>query len=490
MNKQIVLEELKKIADIIQVKSIQHDEKVDMGLRACELFKELNEKEKIGVISDIYIIYRQLGALYLESNQYIESEEFFEKSLDVKHNFKMIDSLQNECITKQMLAKEKIMIYLNTNNKSKIEQANGLIEYISANYNDEWSEQFKNNLKETKEIYDNVIKSNVLTVVNFEIPYHMLIKDDEKIEFNYNGTRCSVLSRTIRTQDSSFIVGNNLYTEKDKYGILNHSILTVEMEKYINGNELVQVNKAIDKVYAPLTEAIDVYNYFVKKYSIATNKYWIPEINENMIFRFETKVLAGNIEIKHIPFSTSMSISSTGLNELCLSAEEIKKIRNELSNIDDSIWKIAVNYAKDYYLIKDYKNAIIMINIALENFSYKFARDILLKHLNDSEVEDFFNGKVEYEDYFLRDYIKKEDFEIAKKNGIIKDNPPTIYKIYSECYKYEKFEITKSQLKKKISLIKEQRNEIVHGKKISKNLKYVSEKAIEEFEKLIKELIK
>ena len=488
MDKQIIVEELKNISNIIQVKGIQHDEKVNLGLKACELYKKLNEIERKNMIYYIYIIYRQLGSLYLESNQYMESEKYFERSLEIKYNFKMIDSFQNECITKQMLAKEKIMIYLNTNNKLKIDQANELIEFITINYNDEWSKKFKDNFKETKEIYNNVIKSNIKTVVNFEIPYHMLIKDDEKIEFNYNGTKCSVLSRTIRTQDSSFIIGNNIYTQKDKYGIINHSILTVEIGRYINGNELVQVNRAIDSVYAPLTEAIDVYNYFVKKYIISTNRYWIPEINENMIFRFETKVFAGNIEIKNIPFSTSMSISSTGSNELCLSVEEIKKIKEELKSTDDLIWRIAVNYAKNYYLIKDYKNAIIMINIALENFSYKFARDKLVEYMSDSEIEEFFNGKVKYEDYFLKDYIEKEDFEKAKKNGIIKDNPPTIYKIYTECYKYEKFKISKSKLNKKISLIKDQRNEIVHGKKISKNLRYVAENAIEEFEELVKEL--
>lgn len=295
MDKQIIVEELKNISNIIQVKGIQHDEKVNLGLKACELYKKLNEIERKNMIYYIYIIYRQLGSLYLESNQYMESEKYFERSLEIKYNFKMIDSFQNECITKQMLAKEKIMIYLNTNNKLKIDQANELIEFITINYNDEWSKQFKDNFKETKEIYNNVIKSNIKTVVNFEIPYHMLIKDDEKIEFNYNGTKCSVLSRTIRTQDSSFIIGNNIYTQKDKYGIINHSILTVEIGRYINGNELVQVNRAIDSVYAPLTEAIDVYNYFVKKYIISTNRYWIPKINENMIFRFETKVFAGNI---------------------------------------------------------------------------------------------------------------------------------------------------------------------------------------------------
>lgn len=489
MDKQVLIEEIKEIANTIQIKNIQHDVRLNVGLKACNLYDKLNEIERKFIIQDIYIIYRQLGALYLESNQYIDSEKYFEKSLSIKYNFNFIDSLQNECITKQMLAKEKIMIYLNTNNRTKINQAKELIEFININYNKEWSNEFKKNFSETKEIYHNVIKANMTTVVNFEIPYHMLIKDDEEIKFKYNETECSISSKTIRTQDSNFIVGNNIYTEKDKYGIINHSILTLKIGRYINGNELVQVNRAIDSVYAPLTQAIEVYNYFVKKYIISTNRYWIPEINENMIFKFETKVFAGDIEIKNIPFSTSMSISSTGGNELCLSTEKIERIKEELKSSDDQIWKIAVNYAKDYYLIKDYKNSIIMINIALENFTYYFVRKRLKKYMRDSEIEEFLNGKVKYEDYFLKDYIEKKDFEAARSNGIIKDNPPTIYKIYAECYKYEKLEISKTQLTKKISIIKDQRNEIVHGKSISKNLKYVAEKAIDEFENIIRELI-
>ena len=186
MDKQVLIEEIKEIANIIQIKNIQHDVRLNVGLKACDLYDKLNEIERKFVIQDIYIIYRQLGALYLESNQYIDSEKYFEKSLSIKYNFNFIDSLQNECITKQMLAKEKIMIYLNTSNRTKINQAKELIEFININYDKEWSDEFKRNFSETKEIYNNVIKDNITTVVNFEIPYHMLIKDDEEIKFKYN----------------------------------------------------------------------------------------------------------------------------------------------------------------------------------------------------------------------------------------------------------------------------------------------------------------
>lgn len=99
------------------------------------------------------------------------------------------------------------------------------------------------------------------------------------------------------------------------------------------------------------------------------------------------------------------------------------------------------------------------------------------------------NGRVTYQDYFLKDYMTEENFNKAKQNDIIKDNPPTIYKIFNECYKYEEMPLSKSQLNKKIFKIKDQRNEIVHGIRITKDLKYVAEKAIEEFENLVELLV-
>lgn len=488
-NDKEIINKIIYTSNVILRKELQHDAKIDLGLESCNMYDKLKTAEKKSVLRNIYLIYRQLGSLYLESNEYINSEIFFEKSLNIKYMNNYIDSLENECITKQMLAREKIMIYLNTNNERKIKEAKELIDFILENYDESWNEQFKKNFSETKKIYENVLKKDLKTIVTFEIPYHLLINDNKEISFEYKRIKCSINSKTIRTQESGFIIGDNIYTEKDKYGIVNHSIIKLIIGKYINGNELVQVNRYIDEVYTPLKEAVEVYNYFLKKYIVSTDKYWIPEINENMIFKFETIVLAGSIEIKNIPLSISMKLSSSGMNELSLKLDEIESIENELKNKDNEMWKLSLNYAKDYYLIKDYKNAIIMINIALENFTYYFATEILKKYISGNEIEKFFNGEVAYENYFLKDYIKKEDFVIAKNKGIIKDNPPTIYKIYSECYKYEQLVITKTQLGKKIAVIKDQRNEIVHGKQISKDLKYVSEKAIDEFENIVKLLI-
>lgn len=130
---ETIINRIKNISNIIQEKALQHDERVKLGVDACELYEKLNKIEKDSLIFDIYIIYRQLGALYFESNQYLDSENHFEKSLEIKRNYNMIDSIQNECITKQMLAKDKIMIYLNTNTRQKIVDAKELIEFIKIN---------------------------------------------------------------------------------------------------------------------------------------------------------------------------------------------------------------------------------------------------------------------------------------------------------------------------------------------------------------------
>ena len=203
----------------------------------------------------------------------------------------------------------------------------------------------------------------------------------------------------------NFIEGNNIFTEKDKYGIINNSIISLRIEKYLNVWELKEVNRAIGTVRNPLKNAIDIYNYFLRNYIIATNRYWLPEINENMIVNTQTVVYVGNVEVHNVPLSMNLTLTAIGNNEIKLNDDEIDKIKKEVNNPSGFMWKLSLNNAKDYYLIKDYKNAIIMINIAFENFTYSFSREILKKYMTSEELSKFFEGKVIYEEYFLKDYI-------------------------------------------------------------------------------------
>jgi len=127
----------------ISIKELNNEMRINMGLDACKKIDIIGDEDKTLLISHIYLIYRGLGSLYLEVNQYSNSEKFFEMSLQIKEKYPTIDSFVNECITKQMLAREKIMIYLNANNEKKLTEAQTLIGYIYKFYDKNWNEQFK-----------------------------------------------------------------------------------------------------------------------------------------------------------------------------------------------------------------------------------------------------------------------------------------------------------------------------------------------------------
>ena len=109
----------------------------------------------------------------------------------------------------------------------------------------------------------------------------------------------------------------------------------------------------------------------------------------------------------------------------------------------------------------------------------------LIKYKDEQYIDNFLSGKVNYEDFYLKDYIKKEDFISAMQKKLITANPPSIYTIYKECNKHESLPINRTRLNKMINSIKSERNNIVHGKAIKKDLRFVAEEAIENFEKLL-----
>ena len=467
-------------------KNTERNFRIAKGLEAIQVYESIKKEERtIEIESLCYYINRELGSLFYETNcNYNESEKYFERSLMIKNNYKDIDSLLNECITKQMLCKEKLLLYLNTNNEIKKEEALELINFIK---NNDIDKKIRKQIEELEEIYDSIEKKNIKTKVNFIIPYHLILDEENKIDFQYNKNKCSISSKTIRNPKTLIIDGNNIFTEKDKYGLLNHSVISIEINKYINPNKTIIVNKEIKNVYEPLNYAIDIYNYFIKKYIISTNKYWIPEINEKMIFNYEISVFAGKIKIKDIPLSISTEICFNN-EKIRLKTDELEKIKNVLLDEEIELWKLSYNKAKDYYLIKDYKNSIIMINIALENFIYSYARIVLKKYKSDIEINQFLKGFEEYEDFYLKDFISKEAFEKAKEEKKIVDSAPSIYKICKELYNFEVINISKNQLFKKISIIKKYRNEIIHGENIDVNLKNIVEDSIKSFEDIFKKI--
>ena len=467
------------------------NDRLNLCLKLVSILKEIYLNDKNEYLFIYYRLNRNLGSLYFTQNNYELSEFYFETSIKLFEDNKNFDleSPTNICITKEMLSQVKMMLFLISGKEEKLNNADELLKFIENNYDDTWSDIFKQNLVTRRNIYNNIINSNLKTVVSMIIPYHIILSD-KKIYFKYKDIECSIFCETVKLSENSFIVGNNVYNEKDIYGLFNKTKITIEIGKYVNLKNWIKVNKEIESVCEPLTIAINIYNYFLKKYIRATKRYWLNDVNEKMIINYEMSAFAGDYEIQNIPFTASLSLSSSGDKNISLSDEDIECLKYELISNKDEDWLNYLFEAKKYYLVKDYRNAIILVNIALENFSFHFTKKYLMKYKDEQYVDNFLSGKVNYENFFFFYYIKEEDFISSKHKKLIADNPPSIYMVYKECNKYELLPISRTRLNKMINSIKSERNNIVHGKTIKKDLRFVAEEAIENFEKLLQILDK
>ena len=110
----------------------------------------------------------------------MESERYFEKSIVLKRKAENVDSLINECITKQMLCKNKLMLYLNTEYKHKLDEAYDLMNFIRDNDIDN---KLKDKLEELEIIYNSIINDDLKTIVNFVVPTHIILDEEKNIDF-------------------------------------------------------------------------------------------------------------------------------------------------------------------------------------------------------------------------------------------------------------------------------------------------------------------
>lgn len=476
-----------EIVNFIENKKNNYDERLKVSLEALKKYNSFPKTKKDYCKFEYYRINRQLGALYFETNnQYEDSEKYFEYSLKMFTLDNKLDSETNICITKQMLAKVKLLLYLSSNNACKLIDATNLLndinnrikEYNIINYN------LNQGITEVQQILANI--DNITTKVTFEIPYHLPLREDYNLKFDFEKNYYSINIKSKKSKYGDFIITDNanVYMEKDKYGLINNSIVSINIPSYINPNVQIKVNKEVGNIFLPIVKAIEIYNYFLKNYIISTGKYWLSELNELMIFNFETTITAGNIIIKNIPLSIANGIKiSTSKEEL--NDSDLKRLQEQLQKSYINMWEVAYNNSKSELLIKNYKESIIWINIALENYAYSFVNKVLSKYISAEEIENFITGKQDYDNFYLKDFISLENYQNAIQRDIIQPFPPSTYVMFKKCFNYQTFKISYTQLRKLISTIKDCRNDIVHGKDIRKDLRIVAEKSLESFKKLL-----
>lgn len=470
----------------------QHDERVRNLENAIRLYGQLPNNIKTAFEYKLYLSFRTLGGLYYETNRNFEETVLnFERSLEiVSHgNF---DSQINICVTKQMLSKSYLLLALRTCNEQYINKAELLLAEIEQPVLAYGNTTYIEKVLEVKSIFQNIRAKKLNTIVTFEVPYHIIYKHDYEINVTYNTLQCKITVETIRTSNGLIVQtdGNQyVYQKQDKYGLVNHSKITISIPKYIDPEKTERVNKNIGEIWCPLVEAINVFNVFLRIYKDTTNNYWLDNLNELMIFNYSVIIYAGEIAIRTIPMNIPLgiTINSTPVE---LSDDELSELQNALSKNRNILWISSYHDALNQFQIKNYKEAIISINIALENLVFEFARNLLSNYMPSSEVDSFLSGKVNYDKFYLKDYISIDLFQELKEKNIIVDNPPTIYKVMKVCTHYSQLECTNRKLNSLLNDIKELRNDIVHGRELPNKIESHAEKSIDSFIELKNFLIK
>ena len=202
-----------------------------------------------------------------------------------------------------------------------------------------------------------------------------------------------------------------------------------------------------------------------------------------MILNYDTQVYAGEIKLRNVPLSYSMGLQIS-TKAPCIDEVTQNKLSQMLKAGPIELWQTAYLDSLKQLQIRNYKEAIIQVNIALENYLYIFAKKILTDNIGEEATNKFFQGKVRYEDFYLNQYISLEIFDKMCADGVVKDNPPTTYAIIKRCYEFLDKSISKRALQTKISCVRKFRNDIVHGNDIECNIKKEAEKAINAFEEL------
>ena len=475
--------ELENLVRTGQNNNLQFEQRKEALLSFEKRYKKLSKEEKANLEIYLYLTYRELGALFYTTN--INSEDcnyYFERSLRIVLNGDY-DSLLNICISKSMLCKSLILTGLKNRNEDDICKAKKYFQESKELLMHDEREDLRESAEELEKLFKELDEKNIWTVVNFEIGYYIDMPQDTEFEFVLENLKCKVKSKHIPIVNK--ISGDAfLYNSKDKYGLLNHSKITISINDFIEPTCKENVNRELKDVWCSVSRAVEVWNYFIKNYRVSTKEYWLENINEFMILNYDTQVYAGDIELRNVPLSYSMGLQISS-NVPCI--EEITQI--ELSQMLKAgiidLWQTAYMDSLKQLQIRNYKEAIIQINIALENYLYTFAKKILSKNIGEEATYKFFKGEVRYEDFYLNQYISPEVFKSMCDDGVVKNNPPTTYAIIKRCYEFLDESISKRNLQTKISIIRKYRNDIVHGNDIKCKIEKEAEKAIEAFENLI-----
>lgn len=434
-------------------------------------------------IEKICNIYFNMASYYDLSIAPLKASEMARYYLKCLLEYKIPKNEEKILLASKIFLRNSIKEFLFNNNlKGK---CNDAIEIIKR-----FESSSKYDITSNKDIinYINLINNKKFEFdIQFELPFPIYIDYDKNVKLVYDSKEYSINFELVSCKNF-FEVENGIMTCKsDRYGIYNKTLVKMKSNIIVEGKK---DNKEYENYSYIVDECIFVLNTMIDCIKLTDNFHWIQRINKSMLRDFSLNITKNNEKFYGIVYSAydenELMISNSLAN--LMTDEDITHIINKYIN-GYQLWEMFLAEAKDYFEIGKFKEVIIMVNIAFENYIEVILKKKLSNIIGEAECNDFWNGKLNYDNWEFKDKFTVEQFNSFREIKLIEEKPPTIFKILKK-YKVEaKLQLSKKSLDNYIRKIRACRNDITHGREHNLrkvNLENISKNTIAEFENFIK----
>ncbi len=407
---------------------------------------------------------------------------YINKLESIKLYKKESSSTINHATVRRLQCEIMLEIYKNSNDKIKILKKQ-LVEFGDKN-RDLLESTLRDDYDKILDLATSYLNNSVKTVISFKLPYKIDIPEEEEISYNFNSLRFSLkFKKIINEGQLPFEVsGGVVELDKDKYGVVSYSDLVLTFNKFFD---------ATHDMDGLLKLCSASFNYFLNYYKHLTQYYWLDNLNLNHIQASNVRVISERYDdIISIPFYYGHTIKVSSMKSY-LNKETINKLEEQLKESTEiNLWRNLYYDSKNYTFIEKYREALISINSAFENYLNIISREILSTKMTEVEVEEYLCGKLNYDTYYLKEFITQESFNKAIEQQVITPYAPNTFQVIKKCIELDennRITLSKNKINKLVNYIRKNRNDLIHGNlSISNNIKSDVEKSISSFEEFIK----
>ncbi|MCI1986149.1 MAG: hypothetical protein LKJ48_06235 [Lactobacillus sp.] len=419
---------------------------------SLKLYESLDDEKQQLFEENMYTIFRGKFDACYTSAQYVEALRWLSKT---KENPRFARELSNNKAHFLVEAvKSLLMAYLENDDKKLLNSAMLLAEDVE--FSDLENDALRETFDENQAIMADVKQESLWTKTFFSVPIAMkTIENEMSMDVPYKD---ECLHAVVSVQ-SEGMNGNsaNVSKVKDRDSVIGSTLWTVCLNKYLSCEA---TSEGDDTASVMQFYVCNVVNRIIDAYKAQTGEYWVKNIYPAMISGHSIEYGIGNKTIRNVLFyDRSEYHLSTKPASIILGTEFIK----------DSIplYKSLLMEAKSYLLAESFRESVISLNSAFENFTYTVVCPSIVANSSGMYVENFYLKVQPYQEYFLHDYLTEEGYADAVRKGIVKARGMSTYAIYKVFYNVLKNyvrDFSKTKLNGLISVIRDNRNDLTHGK--------------------------